>query len=126
MCLPVVAGKAFPDGRLLHGLHGATVAAAADCRDLSPDGRLSMLFEWTFGGADGGRMTAPILLDSGASTNFVSPCLLKQLAVSYPYKLRLADNSEAPILGKVRLRFKLQNFTATVSCFVSNLCEDLT
>ena len=39
-------------------------------------------------------------------------------------KLKLADNSEAPILGKVRLRFKLQNFTAAVSCFVTDLCDE--
>ena len=120
-------GKAFDDGRPVHGLHGATVVSAVHFSHLSPDGHLSMLFEGSFGGEDGGRLKAPILLDSGAITNFVSPSLLKQLAISFTSssaKLKLADNSEAPILGKVRLRFKLQNFTATVSCFVTDLCEE--
>ena len=105
---PTAVEKAFADDRPSHGLHGATVAAAVDCPDLSPDGRLAMLLEGSFGGADGGRMTAPILLDSGASTDFVSPRLLKQLALSYPSssaKLRLVDNSKAPILGKGKLRY---------------------
>ena len=86
-----------------------------------------MLFEGSFGMEDGGRLNAPILLESGASTKFVSPRLLKQLAINYTSssaKLKLADNSEAPILGKVRLRFKLQNFTTTVSCFVTDLCDE--
>ena len=47
---PIAVGKAFADGRPLHGLHGATVATAAGCPDLSSDGRLSMLFEGSFGG----------------------------------------------------------------------------
>ena len=68
-------------------------------------------------------MEAPILLDSGASSNFVSPRLLQQLAISFKptsAKLRLANNSESPILGKVRLRFKLQHFSDTVTCFVTD------
>lgn len=103
------------------------LVSAVDYPGQCPDGRLSMLFEGSFGGDDGGRLKAPILLDSGASTNFVSPRLLKQLSISFTTssaKLKLADNSDAPILGKVRLRFKLQNFTATVSSFVTGLCEE--
>ena len=86
-----------------------------------------MLFEGGFSGQDRSRLEAPILLDSGASSNFVSPRLLRQLAITYKStsaKLRLANDSESPILGKVRLRFKLQHFTATVSCFVTDLCGD--
>ena len=56
---PTAVGKVFADGRPLHGVRGAAVAAAANCPDLSPDGRLSMLFEGSFRRADGGRVTAP-------------------------------------------------------------------
>ncbi|KAA6428689.1 MAG: hypothetical protein FRX49_01564 [Trebouxia sp. A1-2] len=53
---------------------------------------------------DAAQLEAPVLLDSGASSNFVSPRLLQQLAITYnssSAKLRLANDSEAPILGKV-------------------------
>ena len=61
-------------------------------------------------------ITAPILFDTGASSNFVSPKFLKQAAVSYSSAtLRLADDSSAPILGKVRVRLKLQSFVCTVT-----------
>ena len=72
---------------------------------------------------------SPILLDIGASTNFVSPRLLQQLGISYSSSssatLRLADDSSATILGKIkRLRFRLQSFTCTVSCYVTDLCDE--
>ena len=61
-------------------------------------------------------ITAPILFDTGASSNFVSPRFLKQAAVSYSSAtLRLADDSSARILGKVRLGFKLQSFVCIVT-----------
>ena len=63
------------------------------------------------GGLDGLGLTACILFDTGASSNFVSPRFLKQAAISTSSSsatLRLADDSSAPILGKVRVRLKLQ------------------
>ncbi|KAL0040039.1 hypothetical protein WJX79_003652 [Trebouxia sp. C0005] len=54
------------------------------------------------GGRDGHRVDTSILFDSGATSNFVSPRLLKQLAVNYSPSsatLRLADASSVPILG---------------------------
>ena len=88
-----------------------------------------MLFEGHFGrcGRHDGNLIAPILLDSGASSNFVSPKLLQQLETSYSpttATLHLADDSSSPILGKVRLRFKLQSFTSTVTCYVTTLCDE--
>ena len=82
---PTAVGKAFDDG---HPLHGATVAAAADCPDLCCVG-MCMPFEGSFGGASDNRMTAPILLDSGASTEFSSPCLLALSYSSSAAKLRV-------------------------------------
>ena len=71
-------------------------------------------------------ITAPILFDTGASSNFGSPRFLKQAAISYSSysaTLRLADDSSAPILGKVRLRLKLQS-ACTVTCYVTDLCDE--
>ena len=93
-----------------------------------------MLFEGSFrgdfdgrGGGYGGQLNFPILFDTGASSNFVNPTLLQKLGISYAPSsstLRLADDSSAPILGKVRLRFKLQSFTSVVSCYVTDLCDE--
>ena len=87
-----------------------------------------MLFEGSLGGGglDGRGLTAPILFDTGASSNFVSPRFLKQAAISYSSSsatLRLADDSSAPVLGKVRLGLKLHSFVCTVTCYVTDLCD---
>ena len=37
----------------------------------------------------------------------------------------MADDSSAPILGKVRLRLKLQSFVCTVTCYVTDLRDEL-
>ena len=124
--VPSAAHAACDQGQPVHGLNSASVTSAAACPE-PPDERLAMLFEGGFQGQDGARIEAPVLLDSGASSNFVSPRLLRQLALSYSSssaKLRLANNSEVPILGKVRLRVKLQNFTVTVACHVTDLCGE--
>lgn len=124
--VPDEACKASSQGQPMHGLHKATVVAAARGAEFPVDKRLAMLFEGCFGGSDGG-VKAPVLLDSGASSNFVSPGLLQQLGVSYSpssAKLKLADSSEAAILGEVWLRFRLQHFTASVFCFVTELCSE--
>ena len=68
-----------------------------------------------------------MLLNSVTSSHFVSLGFLQQLGMSHSSsnaKLNLADSSGAPILGKVRLRFKLQHFTATATCFVTDLCDE--
>jgi len=128
--VPTGADQALNRGQSMHRLHNATVLSAADDSNLESSERLAMLFEGSFYGNVGGRhdgVTSSILFDSGASSNFVSPRLLQQLAVSYSSSsatLRLADDSSAPILGKVRLRFKLQSFTGIVSCYVTDLCDE--
>ena len=70
---------------------------------------------------------ACLSLKQPTSANFVSPRLLQQLGITYSSPtatLRLADDSSAPILGKVRLKFKLQSFTCTVTCYVTDLCDE--
>ena len=113
----------------MHRLHHATVLSAADDSELESDERLAMLFERSFGSTLGGHgvLDAPILFDTGATSNFISPRLLQRLGISYSSSsatLRLADDSSAPILGRVRLRFKLQAFSCTVSCYVTDLCDE--
>ena len=128
--VPSAADQALGRGQSMHRLHNATVLSAAADADFESDERLAMLFEGSLGGSrsDGhGGLTAPILFDTGASSNFVSPRLLKQAAIFYSSSsatLRLADDSSAPILGKVRLRLKLQSFACTVTCYVTDLCDE--
>ena len=125
--VPDEGSKAFRSGQPVHKLHIATVASVAQGVDTPVDKSLAMLFERCFWGEHGRGLSAPVLLDSGASSNFVSPSFLQQLGISHSpssAKLKLADSSEAPILGKVRLRFKLQHFTATATCFVTDLCDE--
>ena len=93
------------------------------------DERLAILFEGSLrgGGLDGRGLTAPILFDTGAVSNFVSPRFLKQAAISYSSSsatLRLADDSSAPVLGKVRLGLKLHSFVCTVTRYVTDLCDE--
>lgn len=129
---PTAADQALGHGQSMHRLHNATVLSAAHDTDLDSDQRLAMLFEGSFpghvrGGGRDGNLVAPILFDTGASANFVSPRLLQKLEISYApcsATLRLADDSSAPILGKIRLRLKLQSFTCTVSCYVTDLCDE--
>ena len=139
--VPTGADQALSRGQSMHRLHRASVvpsvaASNGSSLDLESDERLAMLFEGAFGGSlrwggggQHGGLTSSILLDTGASTNFVSPRLLQQLGISYSSSssatLRLADDSSATILGKIkRLRFKLQSFTCTVSCYVTDLCDE--
>ena len=129
--VPTGANQAFSSGQSMHRLHNATVLSDAHDSGLESDERLAMLFEGSFTGGFGGRahvgLTSPILFDSGASSNFVSPRLLQQLSVTYTSSgatLRLANDSSAPTLGKVRLRFKLQSFTGIVTCYVTDLCDE--
>ncbi len=129
--VPTGADQALNRGQSMHRLRRATVLSAAPDSDLESDVRLAMLFGGSFlrdgGGRHYGGLTSPILFDSGASSNFVSPRLLQQLAVTYSptsVTLRLADDSSAPILGRVRLRFNLQSFTGVATCYVTDLCDE--
>ena len=63
-----------------HRLHNATVLSAASDSSFESDERLAMLFEGSLGGGglDGRGLTAPILFDIGASSNFVSHRFLNQ------------------------------------------------
>ena len=83
-----------------------------------------MLFE---GGIIKHGLSFPILMDTGATANFISPQLLKKLQLECQLTdamLRLADNTEAPILGKVQLKLKIQQFSCVVWCFVTDLCKE--
>ena len=114
----------------MHRLHKATVAFASDGIDSGSDERLAMLFEGSFDCSrrdEHVRVDAPISLDSGATSNFVSPRLLKQLAVNYSPSSAtswLADAFPVPFLGTTRLRFKLHFFSCTVSCCVTDVCDE--
>ena len=104
---PSDAYQALNSGQNTHRLHNAVVVATAgsDIGTHEPDGRLAMLFERRFGGGPHDGL-APVLLDSGASVDCVSPGLLQTLGISYPTPsatFRLADNPEAPILGRAQL-----------------------
>ena len=125
--VPDEGSTAFDSGQPVHKLHNATVVSVAQGIDTPVDKHLAMLFEGCFWGEHGRGLSASVLLDSGSSSNFVSPGFLQQLGISHSpssAKLKLADSSEAPILGKVRLRFKMQHFTATATCFVTELCDE--
>ena len=126
--VPSDAYQAMGPGQNMHRLHNAVVVATAnsDMDTHEPDGHLAVLFEGRFGGGPHDGL-APVLLDSGASANFVSPGLLQTLGISYPTSsatLRLADNSEAPTLGRAKLRFKLQHFLVVADFYVTELCSD--
>ena len=62
-------------------------------------------------------------MDTGASTNFVTPKLLEKLKTSLlpaEAKLRLADNSDTAVLGKVNLRLSM----LLCPCYVTDLCQN--
>ena len=116
----------------LHSLHNATVMhgncnamTAPSTTVISTDKHLTMLFE---GSTVQQRLKLRILMDTGASANFVSPRILKDLKMTFLLeagaKLRLVDNSETAILGKVTLKLSMQHFTAVVPCYVTDLRHD--
>ena len=90
----------------------------------STDKHLTMLLE---GHTCHQRLKLHMLLDTGATVNFVSPKALTELKLPYQPaddKLRLADNTETDIVGKVKLKIKIQHFVALVPCYVTDLCQD--
>ena len=108
----------------LHTLHNCTLHttdAVPGEQPLSTDKHLTMLFE---GGTTKQGLSFIILMNTGASTNFISPQLLRRLQLECQpadAKLRLADDTEAPILGKVQLRLKIQQFSTVVWCYGTDL-----
>lgn len=67
------------------------------------------------------------LIDTGATTNFVSPQLLARLGTAWDNtsaSLRLADNTEAKLIGKASAKLKIQNFSAVLCCYVTELCDE--
>ena len=110
--VPTASYEALGRGQSMHRLHNASVLSAARDSDLESDERLAMVFEASFcgdydgRGGDRGQPTSPIniLFDTGASSNFVNPGLLQKLGISFAPSsatLRLADDSSAPVLGKI-------------------------
>ena len=102
----------------------ANAASHPDPSVISTDKHLTLLFEGR-SGQPGLKLRS--LMDTGASTCFISPNILKALQLKqYPSeaKLKLADNSESPITGKVQLRIRIQQFSAMVWCYVTDLCAD--
>ena len=80
-----------------------------------------MLFE---GGTTKQGLSFIILMDTGASANFISPQLLRRLQLEcQPADAKLPD-TEAPILGKVQLRLKIQQFSTVVWYYVTDLCKE--
>ena len=93
-------------------------------KPLSTDKHLTMLFE---GGTTKQGLSFTMLMNTGASANFTSPQLLKRLQLECQLadaKLLLADNTEAPILGKVQLRLKIQQLSTVVWYYVTDLRKD--
>ena len=129
--IPVNTVDIAVESTTLHGLHNATVVhdntdaiPVPDSSITGTDKHLTMLFEGT---TVQQRLKLQVLLDTGASANFVSPRVLADLNMQFQpagAKLRLAGDTEAAILGKVKLKVKLQHFTALVPCFVTELCQD--
>ena len=112
----------------LHSLHNCTVqanaAALPDQSVISTDKHLTLLFEGRTGQPSVKLRT---LMDTGASACFVSPRKVQELGLKlHPADatLRLADNTESPITGKVQLRIRIQHFSAMIWCFVTELCAD--
>lgn len=79
-----------------------------------------MLFEGKTAG-----ISLQTLLDSGANANFISPSVVLQLDIPVQpvdgAKLILADDSEAVIAVKVKLKLRLGALYTTDACFVTEL-----
>ena len=79
-----------------------------------------MLFEGKTAG-----ISFQTLLDSGANANFISPSVVLQLDIPVQpvdgAKLILADDSEAVIAVKVKLKLRLGALYTTDACFVTEL-----
>ncbi|DBA66140.1 TPA: hypothetical protein ACH3X2_002616 [Trebouxia sp. C0005] len=90
--VPSAAHAACEQGHPTHGLQGAAVIFTAACPKPTPsDERLAMLFEGDFQG-EAARLEAPVLLDSGASSNFVSRCRRRGPKYSQPAPSTAAGN----------------------------------
>jgi hypothetical protein len=72
------------------------------------------------------NQTANILLDSRASTRFISNqvCRLAGI-VTEPTEglIKLGNNDRVPVLGKARVHLRLRAFQRPISCLVLNLMD---
>lgn len=84
-----------------------------------------MLLEGSAANAEGVIRT---LIDSGATANFVSPRLLATLGTAWEStsaSLRLADSTEAKLIGETTIKLKIQQqFSAVLHCYVTELCDE--
>ncbi len=106
-------------GQQCHPLHKAAVPSVAAAVSNQP---LTMLFEGRLEQQD-----ALMLLDSGASANFISKKALdigKLTLNPTEATLELADGSSSPILGTTIVNLRIGAFSTRVSCFVTELSTD--
>ncbi len=117
--IPPVAGEQC------HPLHKAVVhqpSAVPSVAAAVSNQPLTMLFEARLEQQD-----ALMLLDSGASANFISKKALdigKLTLKSTEATLELADGSLSPILGTTIVNLRIGAFSTRVSCFVTELSID--
>ena len=113
-----------PFGEVCHPLHTAVVQRSSQtcvAQAAVIDQPLVMLFEGTI---DGVRCCT--LLDSGASTNFISDADIERLRlVMAPTQasLELADGNILPILGRVKVKLKMGAFHSHQLCYVTKLAD---
>ena len=112
-------------GQKCHPLHDAIVHQQCDAAQIPvkvSDSPLTMLFE---GQVE--RQDALVLLDSGASTNFVSKEVLDSCGLSLSptcATLSLADGKTSPILGTTEVNLRIGGFHSRVTCFVTTLATE--
>ncbi len=112
-------------GQQCHPLHKAVVhqpSAVPSVAAAVSNQPLTMLFEGHLEQQD-----ALMLLDSGASANFISKKALdigKLTLNPTEATLELADGSSSPILGTTTVTLRIGAFSTRVSCFVTELSID--
>ena len=105
-------------GQKCHPLHNAAIHECFD--SLSPpvplsNSPLAMLFSGQLEPQE-----ATVLLDSGASANFLAPSMLSSCGLHLKKTdatLELADGHESPILGTTQVRVHLGALRCNVECF---------
>lgn len=109
-------------GQKCHPLHNAVVHQPSDVPSVPAkvsSQPLTMLFEGLLNWQD-----SSVLLDSGASANFISQKALeksKHLLHPTDATLELADGHTSKILGTATVNLRIGGFRSHVSCFVTNL-----
>ena len=109
-------------GQKCHPLHNAIVLDPSDAPSVPAkvsSQPLTMLFEGLLNWQD-----SSVLLDSGASANFISQKALeksKQLLHPTEATLELANGHTSKIVGTATVNLRIGGFRLHVSCFVTNL-----